>query len=86
MKDVFSFHTVYKVCVFPGEIPYWHIFLYFLASLVAAFLFVLGSSYVTYKGYRVLKTTFFPSIQLPHHIQEVGSHTASQVTSTLLML
>ena len=83
---MFPFHNVYKVCVcvcfcvcvFPGEIPYWLIFLYFLASLVGAFLFVLGSSYVIYRGYRVLKTTFFPSIQLPHHIQEVGSHTASQ--------
>ncbi|XP_062312523.1 interferon alpha/beta receptor 1b-like [Osmerus eperlanus] len=69
-----------------GEIPYWLIFLYFLASLVAAFLFVLGSSYIIYKGYRVLKTTYFPSIQLPHHIQEYLSDSPHSDFPRLLSL
>ncbi|CAB1329119.1 unnamed protein product [Coregonus sp. 'balchen'] len=53
-----------------GDTPYWQIFLYFLVSMVVCFLFVLLPSYAAFRFYRVLKYAFYPSIQLPAHIQE----------------
>ncbi|XP_031657137.1 interferon alpha/beta receptor 1a-like isoform X1 [Oncorhynchus kisutch] len=53
-----------------GDTPYWQIFLYFLVSMMVCFLLVLLSSYAFFRFYRVLKNTFYPSIQLPAHIQE----------------
>uniref|UniRef100_A0AAZ3R0S4 Fibronectin type-III domain-containing protein n=1 Tax=Oncorhynchus tshawytscha TaxID=74940 RepID=A0AAZ3R0S4_ONCTS len=46
------------------------IFLYFLVSMMVCFLLVLLPSYTLFRFYRVLKNTFYPSIQLPVHIQE----------------
>ncbi|XP_014030029.2 interferon alpha/beta receptor 1a isoform X1 [Salmo salar] len=53
-----------------GDTPYGQIFLYFLVSMVVCFLLVLLPSYAFFRFYRVLKNTFYPSIQLPAHIQE----------------
>ncbi|XP_052348787.1 interferon alpha/beta receptor 1a-like isoform X5 [Oncorhynchus keta] len=53
-----------------GDTPYWQIFLYFLVSMMVCFLLVLLPSYAFFRFYRVLKNTFYPSIQLPAHIQE----------------
>ncbi|XP_071210518.1 interferon alpha/beta receptor 1a isoform X1 [Salvelinus alpinus] len=53
-----------------GDTPYWQIFLYFLVSMMLCFLLVLLPSYAFFRFYRVLKNTFYPSIQLPAHIQE----------------
>ncbi|XP_029936773.1 interferon alpha/beta receptor 1b-like isoform X2 [Myripristis murdjan] len=53
-----------------GPIPWWQILLYFLVSLMICFLVVLLSLYGFYRCYTTLKATFFPSIQLPPHIQE----------------
>ncbi|CAB1329116.1 unnamed protein product [Coregonus sp. 'balchen'] len=53
-----------------GDTPYWQIFLYFLVSMVVCFLLVLLPSYAAFRFYRVLKYAFYPSIQLPAHIQE----------------
>uniref|UniRef100_A0AAZ3P3X0 Fibronectin type-III domain-containing protein n=1 Tax=Oncorhynchus tshawytscha TaxID=74940 RepID=A0AAZ3P3X0_ONCTS len=53
-----------------GDTPYGQIFLYFLVSMMVCFLLVLLPSYTLFRFYRVLKNTFYPSIQLPVHIQE----------------
>lgn len=53
-----------------GQMPYWQIFLYFLLSLSLSFLLVLGVSFCFLKSFKVIKNTFYPSIQLPSHIQE----------------
>ncbi|XP_066542796.1 interleukin-10 receptor subunit beta isoform X2 [Hoplias malabaricus] len=53
-----------------GQMPYWQIFLYFLLSLAVSFLFVLGLSLCFLKSFKIIKNIFYPSIQLPTHIQE----------------
>ncbi|XP_049341349.1 interleukin-10 receptor subunit beta [Astyanax mexicanus] len=53
-----------------GQMPYWQIFLYFLLSLAVSFLLVLGLSFCFFKSFKAIKNTFYPSIQLPTHIQE----------------
>ncbi|NP_001268309.1 cytokine receptor family member b5 precursor [Oncorhynchus mykiss] len=52
-----------------GDTQWRQIFLYFLVSLVVCFLLVL-LPYTFFRFYRVLKHTFYPTIQLPAYIQE----------------
>lgn len=53
-----------------GATPWWQIVLYFLLSLVLGFVVVLLPLYLFFRCYRTLKSSFYPSIQLPAHIQE----------------
>ncbi|XP_026151762.1 interferon alpha/beta receptor 1b-like [Mastacembelus armatus] len=53
-----------------GNTPWWQIFLYFLGSLLLCFLFVLLLLYSSFCCYKKLKTTLWPSIQLPSHFKE----------------
>ncbi|XP_053184903.1 interleukin-10 receptor subunit beta [Scomber japonicus] len=53
-----------------GPVPWWIIFLSFLGSLVMFFLLVLLSLYVFIRCFKTVKSTFFPSSQLPKHFQE----------------
>ncbi|KAK2905529.1 hypothetical protein Q8A67_007328 [Cirrhinus molitorella] len=54
-----------------GQMPYWQIFLFFMASLLLCFLLALLLCFCFYKMFRLLKNTFWPAIQLPEHIQEL---------------
>ncbi|XP_047670705.1 interferon alpha/beta receptor 1a-like [Tachysurus fulvidraco] len=53
-----------------GQIPYWQIVLYFLLSLGVCFLVILSFFMFTLRVVKVIKSTFFPSLLLPSHIQE----------------
>ncbi|XP_028993099.1 interferon alpha/beta receptor 1a-like [Betta splendens] len=53
-----------------GNILWWQIFLYFLASLAICFLVVLLSVFMSFWCYRIIKATFFPSDQLPQHLKK----------------
>uniref|UniRef100_A0A671XSP6 Interleukin 10 receptor, beta n=1 Tax=Sparus aurata TaxID=8175 RepID=A0A671XSP6_SPAAU len=48
-----------------GAIPWWQIFLYFLASLLVCFLLVLVAVFGLYRTYKTIKSTFCPTNQLP---------------------
>uniref|UniRef100_UPI0037E7C9C6 interleukin-10 receptor subunit beta n=1 Tax=Semicossyphus pulcher TaxID=241346 RepID=UPI0037E7C9C6 len=52
-----------------GALPWWQIFLFFLASLVVFFLLVLFSLCVFFWCCRTLKATLYPSVQLPAHFK-----------------
>ncbi|KAK6309548.1 hypothetical protein J4Q44_G00194290 [Coregonus suidteri] len=69
-ENLTSGYTAPQCMQTEGDTPYWQIFLYFLVSMVVCFLFVLLPSYAAFRFYRVLKYAFYPSIQLPAHIQE----------------
>ncbi|XP_058478504.1 interleukin-10 receptor subunit beta [Solea solea] len=53
-----------------GNIPWWQIVLYFMASVVIFFLVVLLTLFCSFKCYKTLKKTLFPSNQLPLHLKE----------------
>ncbi|XP_071402960.1 interleukin-10 receptor subunit beta [Centroberyx affinis] len=53
-----------------GALPWWHVLLYFLGSLVICFVLVVLSLYGSFRCYSTLKATLYPSIQLPTHIQQ----------------
>ncbi|KAM9850991.1 interferon alpha/beta receptor 1b-like [Aulostomus maculatus] len=53
-----------------GAVPWWKIFLYFLVSLVVCFLVVFLSVLVSFRCYKTIKATFYPSILLPPPLQE----------------
>ncbi|XP_040912929.1 interleukin-10 receptor subunit beta isoform X2 [Toxotes jaculatrix] len=55
-----------------GNTPWWQIFLYFLASLVVCFLVMLLSLYSSFWCYKTVKTTLFPSDQLPPHFKKTS--------------
>lgn len=65
-----SIYTPAQCMQTEGVVPYWQIFLYFLASLGLCFLLVLLPSYFCFRCYLVLKSTFYPPIHFPSHIQE----------------
>ncbi|KAL0985546.1 hypothetical protein UPYG_G00158450 [Umbra pygmaea] len=65
-----SRYTAAKCMQTEGDTPPWQILLYFLLSLVVCFLLVLLPCYIAFRFCRVLKSTFYPSNQLPLHIQE----------------
>ncbi|XP_030642912.1 interferon alpha/beta receptor 1b [Chanos chanos] len=67
-----------------GPTSYLVIFLYFLLSLMLCFLMVLLVSFTFYKVSKIVKTTFFPSIQLPTPIQEYLSDSPSSDLPCLL--
>ncbi|XP_010904274.2 interferon alpha/beta receptor 1b isoform X1 [Esox lucius] len=67
-----------------GDTPHWQIFLYFLIALVVCFLLVLLLCYTGFRCYKVLKNTFYPSNQLPYHIQEYLSDSPSSDLPCLL--
>uniref|UniRef100_A0A8C8HZT4 Fibronectin type-III domain-containing protein n=1 Tax=Oncorhynchus tshawytscha TaxID=74940 RepID=A0A8C8HZT4_ONCTS len=69
-----------------GDTPYGQIFLYFLVSMMVCFLLVLLPSYTLFRFYRVLKNTFYPSIQLPVHIQEVGLTNAYSTVNSITVI
>ncbi|XP_041807278.1 interleukin-10 receptor subunit beta [Chelmon rostratus] len=53
-----------------GATPWWLIFLYFLGSLVVCFTIVLLALFFSYRIYKTVKATFYPSNQLPLHFKE----------------
>ncbi|XP_076603524.1 interferon alpha/beta receptor 1b-like isoform X2 [Chaetodon auriga] len=53
-----------------GATPWWLIFLYFLGSLVVCFTIVLFALFFSYRMYKTVKATFYPSSQLPLHFKE----------------
>lgn len=54
--------------------------------MVVCFLLVLLPSYTFFRFYRVLKNTFYPSIQLPAHIQEVGLTNAYSTVNSITVI
>ncbi|XP_026231359.1 interleukin-10 receptor subunit beta [Anabas testudineus] len=67
-----------------GNVPWWQIFLYFLGSLVICFLVMLVSLSTSFWCYKTIKTTFYPSSQLPSHLKmyldSTGSHMPGLLT------
>ncbi|XP_044221797.1 interferon alpha/beta receptor 1b-like [Thunnus albacares] len=53
-----------------GPVPWWTIVRYFLGSLMICFLIVLLIVYVFFRCFKTVKSTFFPSGQLPKHFEE----------------
>ncbi|XP_068185368.1 interleukin-10 receptor subunit beta [Antennarius striatus] len=53
-----------------GVIPWWQIFLYFLASLIGCFVIAMPAIYGFYRVYRMVKATFYPPSQLPPHFRK----------------
>ncbi|KAK3543339.1 hypothetical protein QTP70_018067 [Hemibagrus guttatus] len=67
-----------------GHIPYWQTVLYFLLSLGLSFLVCLMFLMCTFKAVKVVKSTFFPSVPLPSHIQEYLFDSSTSDTPRLL--
>lgn len=53
-----------------GATPWWQIFVYFLLSLVICFLIVLLAMYGPFWCYKILKSTLYPSAQLPSYLDD----------------
>nr|XP_019955316.1 PREDICTED: interferon alpha/beta receptor 1b-like isoform X1 [Paralichthys olivaceus] len=53
-----------------GNIPWWQISLYFAGSLVTCFLVMLLLIYSSFRCYKTVKATFYPSDQLSTHFKE----------------
>ncbi|XP_029315432.1 interferon alpha/beta receptor 1b-like [Cottoperca gobio] len=66
-----------------GSTPWWQIVGYFLVSLVSCFLFMLLSLYSSFWGYKYLKSTFYPSVQLPTHFQYLCDSSGSDIPGLL---
>eukprot|EP00062_Callorhinchus_milii_P020077 gi/632975334/ref/XP_007904171.1/ PREDICTED: interferon alpha/beta receptor 1-like [Callorhinchus milii] len=62
-----------------GLIPLWVTFITFIISLVVVFVVVTGTFLCVYWTYRGVKHIFFPSYNLPEHIQEYFSELAQNV-------
>lgn len=60
------------VGLFPGSIPWWNIFLYFLGSLLFFFLIVLGTIYGLFRCCKTMKDVLNPSDQMPSHLKKVA--------------
>lgn len=54
--------------------------------MVVCFLLVLLPSYTFFRFYRVFKNTFYPSIQLPAHIQEVRPTNAYSTVNSITVI
>ncbi|XP_041662873.1 interferon alpha/beta receptor 1b-like [Cheilinus undulatus] len=53
-----------------GTLPWWQIFLFFLASLLFFFVLVLLSLVIFFRCYRTIKNTLYPSITLPSYLKQ----------------
>lgn len=73
------------LCV-SGQIPYWQIVLYFLLSLGLSFLVCLIFFMCGFRAVKVVKSTFFPSVPLPSHIQEVQIYIKTQEVLQIIYL
>ncbi|KAJ8004589.1 hypothetical protein DPEC_G00137850 [Dallia pectoralis] len=67
-----------------GDVQPWKIVLYFLVALVVCCLLVLLLFYIVFRFHLVIKNTFYPSNQLPCHIQEYLDYTTGSDLPRLL--
>ncbi|XP_042563208.1 interferon alpha/beta receptor 1b-like [Clupea harengus] len=73
----YSAYTAPRCIRTQGQTPYWQVALWFLLSLGVVFAVVLLSAFSFLRFFGVLKSTYFPSNQLPIHIQEYLQDAAS---------
>ncbi|XP_031436397.1 interferon alpha/beta receptor 1b-like [Clupea harengus] len=73
----YSAYTAPQCIRTQGQTPYWQVALWFLLSLGVVFAVVLLSAFSFLRFFGVLKSTYFPSNQLPIHIQEYLQDAAS---------
>ncbi|XP_042350103.1 interleukin-10 receptor subunit beta [Plectropomus leopardus] len=66
-----------------GAVPWWQVFGYFLVSLVICFLIMLLLLCCFFWFYKTLKSTFFPSIQLPSHFEYLYDSPGSDIPRLL---
>ncbi|KAG7331526.1 hypothetical protein KOW79_005495 [Hemibagrus wyckioides] len=82
-KKTSAFSPIYCIQT-DGQIPYWQIVLYFLLSLGLSFLVCLIFFMCSFRAVKVVKSTFFPSVPLPSHIQEYLFDSSTSDTPRLL--
>ncbi|XP_029980880.1 interferon alpha/beta receptor 1b-like [Sphaeramia orbicularis] len=66
-----------------GATPWWQIVLYFLLSLVICFLIVSFALYGPFWCYKIFKSTFYPTVQLPSYLDYICDSPQSDMPKLL---